>query len=154
MDAIDTLIVARALKAVPAARAFHSANQIIATATIAILALDSERFDTDTIHDTVTNNSRLTCKTAGKYQITAQVRWDSSNTGTYRGVGIRLNGTTFIGFDLSPPPAQPLRQNVTTLYDLAVNDYVEVEVEHDSGVNRTIEVQGNYSPEFSMVRVA
>src|SRR4029077_20051578 len=78
----------------PAARVFHSANQSITTATETTLAFDSERFDTDTIHDTVTNNSRLTCKHAGVYVIGAHVQFDSGAAGGARYVSIMLNGTT------------------------------------------------------------
>src|SRR5262245_40483526 len=66
---------------VPAARAYHSANQSINSGTNTTLNFDSERFDSDTIHDNVTNNSRLTCKTAGKYLICCNVRWASNATG-------------------------------------------------------------------------
>jgi hypothetical protein len=136
----------------PCARVSNTADQSIPHATLTALAFDTERFDTDGIHDTVTNNSRLTCKTAGKYQITAQVRWQSNATG-YREIRIRLNGTTQIcivrqgahGLDM---------QVVTTLYDLGVDDYVEVMVYQNSGGALNVEKVAQYSPEFMMVKVA
>ena len=57
------------------ARAHHSSNQSITNNTFTVLSLNSERWDTDSIHDNSTNNSRLTCNTAGKYIITAGVYW-------------------------------------------------------------------------------
>ena len=48
------------------AHAYHNAAQSINTASETTLALNSERWDTDSIHDTAVNNSRLTCVTPGK----------------------------------------------------------------------------------------
>src|SRR5262245_13632341 len=87
----------------PAVRVFHNANQAIVTATVTALAFNSERIDqagnaADTQHDTVTNNSRLTCKYAGVYDIGACIAWEVVAAGTYRQIGIRLNGTTIIAY--------------------------------------------------------
>jgi hypothetical protein len=138
----------------PAARVYHNAAQTTATSVWLILAFNSERFDTDTIHDTVTNNSRLTCKTAGKYMINSNVEWAGNATGA-RSMTLRLNGATDIAFDdVTPVAAVAFRQNLSTLYDLAVNDYVEVRASQNSGGNLNVNSTGNYSPEFSMVLVA
>ncbi len=73
-------------------RAYHNAGQSIPNSVPTALSLNSERWDTDGIHDNVTNNSRLTCKTAGYYSIMAAVDFTSNNTGN-RVLYIRLNGT-------------------------------------------------------------
>ena len=49
------------------ARVYNTGNLTITNATETALTYNSEHFDTDTIHDTGSNTSRLTCKTAGKY---------------------------------------------------------------------------------------
>lgn len=141
----------------PAARVFHNANQSINDTTATALAFNSERFDTaagasNTQHDTVTNNSRLTCRYAGKYMVSAAVRWGNNSTGTRR-IFLRLNGATLIASDICPA-SNEIDQTITTLYDLAVNDYVEVVVFQNSGGALNVEVQSNFSPEFMMVRVA
>lgn len=138
-----------------AARVYHNANQSIANATDTILAFNSERFDTDVIHDTVTNNSRLTCKTAGKYQITAGIGWAANATG-YRIVHILHNGSVKIASETAPVVSATVNQfqNVTTFYDLAVNDYVEVQVEQTSTAALNVLVLANRSAEFMMVKVA
>src|SRR5262245_22049217 len=79
----------------PACRAYHNAAQALTTGVEASLALNSERYDTDTMHDTVTNNSRLTIKTAGLYIITGHVEFANNATG-YRLGGLRVNNTTTI----------------------------------------------------------
>jgi hypothetical protein len=136
------------------ARVFHNAAQSIANNATAALAFNSERNDTDTIHDTVTNNSRLICKTAGIYQITGQATFAANATGI-REVGIRLNGSTFLADSNKNNVGASIdaRLSVTTIYNLAVNDYVELIVFQNSGASLNVLSAGNYSPEFMMIRI-
>jgi len=135
------------------ARVYNSANLSIPNNTETALALDSEGYDTDTIHDTVTNNSRLTCKTAGKYLIIAQAWWAGNSTG-FRAVTIKLNGATVLAQVLREPVGTyQCRMITTTIYDLAVDDYVEVTVTQTSGAALNVFVAGYASPEFMMQRV-
>ena len=136
------------------ARVYHNANQSIPDATNTALAFNSERADTNTIHDTVTNNSRLTCQTAGVYSITASVEFAANATGI-RSVGLRLNGTTFLSLQRSPSAGASVTAllSVATMYALAATDYVEVIVSQDSGGALNVLAGGNYSPEFQMSRL-
>ncbi len=136
---------------VPAARVYHSAGQSVANATYTILAFDSERFDTDAIHDNVTNNSRLTCKTAGKYLISGNISWDATASGD-RELVIVLNSSPNIAA-VRVNASSYCKQVVTTIYDLAVNDYVELYVMQTSGSPLLVVAAPPYSPEFMMVRV-
>jgi hypothetical protein len=144
----------------PAVRVFHNATQSITTVTATVLAFNSERFDqaggaASTQHDTVTNNSRLTCRYAGIYHIAANVGWQSSTATGFRQVRIRLNGTTYIaGVQGDAGQASTIYQSVSTLYALSVNDYVETVVDHSQGTSINVLATSNYSPEFMMVRVA
>lgn len=144
----------------PSARVTHNANQSIASATVTALAFNTERWDTDTIHDPVTNNSRLTCKTAGKYLIWANINWDASNGGTFREARFRVSG----GSDYALQGAQvangltgggtgAANMILTAIVDLAVNDYVELLVRHDVGAPINVNVVGVSSPEFGMQRL-
>lgn len=45
-------------------------------------------------------------------------------------------------------------QVITTLYDLGVDDYIEVMVYQTSGGALNVEKTAQYSPEFMMVKVA
>jgi len=143
----------------PAVRVFHNVNQSITTGTDTALAFNSERFDqagnaADTMHDTVTNNSRLTCRYAGVYQITGTVGFAANATGI-RQAQIRLNGTTSLVLDRhTTVTANDDYINVSTLYLLAVNDYVELLAFQSSGGALNVLSTANISPEFSMVRVA
>src|SRR5712671_3909345 len=62
----------------PAVRVFHNAAQSTTNITQTVLAFNSERYDqaagaAAAQHDTVTNNSRLTCLYAGIYKITGTI---------------------------------------------------------------------------------
>jgi hypothetical protein len=142
----------------PAVRVYHNTSQSIADGTHVPLAFNSERFDTaggaaSTQHDTVTNNTRLTCRYAGKYMIGACVQFAASSAGVYRIVQIRLNGSTVIGKCIAAASADA-ELTVPTLYDLAINDYVEATALQNTGSSMTIAANANSSPEFWMVRVA
>lgn len=114
-----------------------SASQSITTGTPTAVTWDQESFDTDGAHSTVTNSSRYTVQTAGKYRIYADVEWGSSSAGT-RDISIRLNG---VATDLimnhwggSLPAAnhgQFLAGIVPT--SLIVGDYIELFVAQSSG---------------------
>jgi hypothetical protein len=135
------------------ARVYHSTAQTIPDNTWTVLAFDSERWDTDSIHDNVTNNSRLTCKTAGKYMIEGQVRFDASTVGD-RALKITLNGTDVIVLQQLPPtPSGGWVNQVLTIYNLNVNDYVEFLVLQSSGGNLDVTVNALWSPEFMMQRI-
>lgn len=110
----------------------------IVSSTDTVIPWDAESFDTDTIHDTVTNTSRLTAKTAGYYSIGATVRWENNNVGSIHQTRIRLNGTTDIEW-AELTPVSPLTQKVLTVYQMGVGDYVEIVVRHDSGSNRLLQ---------------
>ncbi len=135
------------------ARAYHNANQNIPNLTPTVLALNNERYDTDTIHDNITNNSYLTCKTAGKYVIIANIRWNSNPTG-YRTIWIRLNGATVLGLtQINAVQTGTLEIILATIYPLAVTDYVEVLAYHNRGSAQTVQIASNYSPDFMMQRI-
>lgn len=134
----------------PACRVYHNAAQSIPNVTGTLLAFNSERYDTDTMHDTVTNNSRITIKTAGLYVVTLNFTWPTNGTGERR-ASIFLNGATQIAFS-STSPAQITTDNgicLATIYKLAVNDYLTVQVYQSSGGALNVNSGSNYSPEFA-----
>lgn len=139
--------------AVPACRVTHNVGQSIPTSALTALAFNTETYDTDSIHDTSTNNSRLTCKTPGKYKMHACVGLDGNATGT-RELYIRLNGgSTYIAIDSRPPTGTSVPFcNIVGEYQLALNDYVEVMMQQTSGsFLSTLAYSG--TPSFSMERI-
>ncbi len=118
------------------AKAGRDSNQTISNDTATALIWNVEEYDTDSMHDVSTNNSRMTCNTAGKYLITASISWGSNDEGL-RDVSILKNNTTYISFVRSGRDGETRypdeRQNVNVIADLAVNDYVEIIVSQTSG---------------------
>jgi hypothetical protein len=142
-------VVGVAAEQLPSARVFHTSAQAIPNNTFTALNFGSERWDSAAMHDTVTNNSRITCRVAGEYDIGASVHFAANATGN-RFVLLRLNGVTSIGADGSPNfgASQTAYLNTATRYRLAVGDYIEVVVYQDSGGSLNTAVTGNISPEF------
>lgn len=135
------------------ARVYHNAHQAIPNSTSTILSYNSERYDTDAIHSPTVNNSRLTCKTAGKYVINTQIAWETI-VGGRRNIVILLNGATSIANEWRNAMVGGIcRHQIATIYHLAVNDYVETRVYHDQGAPLNVVCTSQYSPEFQMQRI-
>ena len=140
----------------PAARV-RRGDVSIPNGALTTLLFDIEDFDTDNIHSTVTNTERLTCRTAGKYLIMAQVEWAVSALGTFRQIKVshtRSGIEDDIIIHGQAPSAIILNQHVVAaLYDLLVNDFLLLRVQQDSGVSLNIVGSATWTPIFSMVRV-
>jgi hypothetical protein len=137
------------------ARVYNSSNISVAHAALTALTFDSERYDTDSIHSTVSNTSRLTCQTDGKYLISANIHFASSAAGTSRAIIIELNGSgTYIAFDSRRPVSgDATRLSISTIYDLSAGNYVQLIPYQDSSGSLNVLASGNYSPEFMMQRI-
>ena len=113
-------------------RVKDASTQSIATATDTKINFDQEDFDTDGMHDNSTNNTRLTCKIAGKYVLGGQVAIASGSG--YRMIEIRLNNSTTIAYQSwGAISGGDGCMEVVTTYDLDVDDYVELRVAQYSG---------------------
>lgn len=119
---------------------YHSTTQSVNSSTDTKLEFNTEHFDTHGFHSTVSNTTRITIPSglAGKYLIGGSVIWDGNTTGT-RFLGIRKNGAAIPGANAKgQPPTPGLVQNTHIFIDLAVNDYIELNVWQDSGGSRTV----------------
>ncbi|GAH55954.1 unnamed protein product, partial [marine sediment metagenome] len=97
--------------------------------------------------------SRLTAKTAGKYIISAALRWDSNAVG-YRQHGLRLNDATWLAYNQGNPCSTSAHiVSFSTIYELDVGDYVEIPVYQSSGVPINITNVTAYGLEFMMQRI-
>lgn len=138
------------------ARVNKSGLQTISTGTATAITFDQERFDSDAFHSTVTNTSRMTIPSGmdGYYLIGGNINWAGGATGI-RDIAIRLNGTTYIAYQREEGlDSNDLPMNITTFYQLAAADYVELYVNQTSGGNLNVFSSANYSPEFWITRVA
>lgn len=113
----------------------HSTTQNIATSTWTVLSGNTENYDTDGMHSTVTNNSRATVNTAGKYIIIAQSLFAANVTGI-RQMRLIVNGSTSYDVaNMNPVAGTGTRINGSRSLALSAGDYVEVEVWQNSGGN-------------------
>lgn len=129
-----------------ACRVYRTTNQTLTTGVSAPISFDAERFDTDAMHDGLSNTSRITIKTAGKYLIGASLTFDASAVGD-RQLLLRLNGLTLLSNSREPGAANAaITANI--VYDLAVNDYIEALAVQYSGGNLDVLTSGNFTPEF------
>lgn len=89
--------------------------------------LANERFDTDAMHDNVTNNSRLTIVTPGTYLFTGYITFVASATG-YRQIGVRLDGSTYIAVHSTANlgSGASVFLTVATIYSLNAAQYLEL----------------------------
>ncbi|MEV1245079.1 hypothetical protein [Nonomuraea sp. NPDC049750] len=124
-----------------------SANQSIPNGTLTAVTWDLEDVDTDSGHSTVTNNSRYTAQTAGWYHISATIGWANGSINGAREVFLWKNGdgsTRQSRADKCPTNGEIFGRswvNISGHINLAVNDWVEIQVWHNSGA--AMDVAGN-----------
>lgn len=137
-----------------ACRVYNSVNIATVSGTNKLLTFDREDFDTDTMHDLVTNPGRITFKTAGKYIVILGVSW-SANATNRRIAWIKKNGANAVARTGSDSPGNSTYEmNVVTPLDVEINDYVEAWVYQNSGAAVVIAAQAAYSPYFSAHRTS
>ena len=122
------------LQSPPRCRAYQSAAQTLTTAVSAAVTLDAEDIDTEAIHSTVTNNSRMTIVTAGRYRVMAGVTFSSNATG-YREVLVKKNGTTVFYIRSATTSAGAPCLTTTDEVLCSAGDYIEMYALQTSGGN-------------------
>lgn len=119
-------------------RASLSSAQSINNTSETVLQLAAEAFDSDpdgAMHDLVTLNSRIYCRTAGVHRAAGFAEFAANATGTRKAL-IRLNGSTIIGGDsrlACTEGGQSTYVNAAGDYLFAAGDYVELYVYQASG---------------------
>lgn len=102
-----------------------------------IITFDTEDFDTDAYHSTVSNTSRLTAPTTGYYMVGGQIRYESNATGS-RSLDIKVDGTTYVATGFRDNSGDILDLSNSTLVHLTAGQYVELGSFQSSGANRLI----------------
>jgi hypothetical protein len=111
-----------------------SANQAITNNTDTAITWNTENFDTDAYHDNSSNTSRFTIPAgkAGKYLLSGAISWGAA-TGTIRSVKIFKNGSILNQLAQFAGTNDGAISAISNVYDLAVNDYLEVYARQNSG---------------------
>lgn len=137
----------------PACRAYHNVNVSMANSAETVVSLNSERWDTDAMHSTVTNNNRIMVNTSGLYLVTFNFKFAASATGERMGRIRWTSGvsTIVIGeeWDNSPSGGQPMATAIATVYKAAVADYFDTSVFQTSGGALNLLSDNNNSPELT-----
>jgi len=122
---------------------YRSAAKTITTATPTAIDWDTEGYDVGAMHDTVTNNTRVTVNGAasgrGTIRLLTQVQWAAGVTG-YRQLQVRKNGATVLGEDTRGGTVTIVTTQQCAAVDNApaAGDYYEVIVTHTQGANLNV----------------
>ena len=120
----------------PACSVSHSTTQSLTNNTSTSLSADTETFDNDAMHSTVTNNNRITIQTPGRYLLIVTMSFANGTLGS-RAAAFRVNGTTaYPGQFLATTPSpntHTLEMNAARTLVLAAGDYVEARAYQDNG---------------------
>ena len=121
--------------------AYHSTAQTLTTGTWTAINLQSEVFDNvqsgdSPMHDNVTNNTRITIRTTGIYEVTGQVQFVVNST-AYRMARIVQNGSTILTENhQGAVPTVSTSVGITAQWcPLTAGDYIELFGYQASGGN-------------------
>ena len=134
-------------------RVYHSESQAIPDDTWTRVVFDSEAWDTDTMHDVVTNTDRLTCKTAGIYIVTFTCVYAPDADGQRRIYLTHSGGEHFAVLKFMPFTDYYTLNTITGIIELAVDEYVYVQTIQDSGGGLDILSAGDFTPEVAIHRI-
>lgn len=116
-----------------AARVYRSSTQSVNNISWTAITFDSETRDDGGFHSTSSNTDRMTAPATGWYQISANIEFVASSTGS-RMVRFYLNGTTEIArAALASIATYSTFVPLTATYYLTASDYVTCDVFQDSG---------------------
>jgi len=132
------------------ARVVRQFNQSIPSGLNTAIALSGGRYNASGIW-TAGSSTRFTCNTAGKYLIGGCLSFAAGGTGI-RQIAILLNGVTYIAAQQGP--ANATNYSICTVYNLAINDYLQMMAYQDSGAALDVASISAYSPEFYMQLLA
>jgi hypothetical protein len=138
---------------VPAAQVSSAGGQKVPSGQLVALGFDQERYDSDTIHDATQGPTRLTCKTAGRYAVSASVEFAANAKGS-RQVIVRRNGREQVAAMRVPAVQGETTQITFTAppVELQAGDYLELMVRQTSGQVLEVPAKGELPLAFSIAR--
>ncbi len=120
-------------------RAYQTGVTALTTSWVSC-AFAAENFDTDTMHDNVTNNTRITFTHAGTYVVGGTV---GTVANTVLGGRIRVDGTTVIAAEVQGNSGAGERVSLSTIYTFTAGQYVELQG-YASTQNSTGDAETNF----------
>lgn len=143
------------LAVLPQARVFHSVAQSLTNLADTALTFDSEHWDLGPGSEQHSTGAptRLTCRTAGLYDLLGMVRFASNTTGTRQlkfRVTLAAGGTLLVASVIDEASGSGSHDMVLPgQWRLAVNDYVELLALQNSGGSLDVLRVANISAEFA-----
>lgn len=133
----------------PTVSVFRSIATSIANDTTTVVQFSSVNYDTDNMHETVTNPSRITFTTAGIYIITFNCMWDKDPDGD-RAAYIRKNGLSYLGIEAKHAGDADLfvGHSLTIQDNFGAGTFIECLVKQDSGAALNL-IVSEFSPTFT-----
>lgn len=135
IDSLGRIKFVMSFASVPRAQVYKSAAQTLTNNTFTYLTFDVDYIDTDGIHDTATNNSRLTCITPGDYFFYGQVYFAANATSTRRVLVEKNRTTTHADVGRVAESTGATRINFHGMVTLVAGDYLELDAIQISGGN-------------------
>lgn len=128
----------------PRVHAWDTTGNVCVIGVAKLILFDAETYDTDNMHDPVTNNSRITFTTAGRYDVNIMITMPAIGAYTQMDLNIRLNsgGSSAGGSSLRSQPYSDTIQAMPTIIFpfkrvFVATDYIEVFLTQSSSANRT-----------------
>lgn len=154
LDGLHAADISAGATAYTGAKVYNSANITLTNNVASALNFNSEEWDTENIHSTSSNTSRLTCITAGIYLATGMV-WFTANANGQRNIYVVKNGTTYVAQanESTPTSSASAILNVSVEVALEVDDYVELYAYQNSGDNLDVRYLSERTPYFMMHKI-
>jgi hypothetical protein len=123
----------------PSCSVFNSGPQSVPNASFTAMTANSERWDTDGMHSTVSNTARITATTAGRYTFNTTMTFTANATGA-RAIGYAVNGGATVQVQAHDNAGGSVNSVLSASFDLvlAATDFVEVQAWQPSGGNLNI----------------
>lgn len=127
----------------PSCAVYNSASVLVAHNTFTVMNANTELWDTDTMHSTSSNTSRIVATTAGRYQLNVTMRF-GINTTASRAVAYKVNGGSEIQLAAHPAATSGIESVLTgsAMIVMSAADYVESVSYQNSGGNLDVILQG------------
>ena len=128
----------------PAFRASRGSNQTVSNATDTVILFDTENYDTDSAYDPSTGRFTVPSGEAGKYLITANLRFNSS-TSNRNALDIKINDSSSGATASEWTSGQYGTLILTTTYVLSVGDFINVRYYQSSGGSIEVRTESFFS---------
>lgn len=133
-------------------RLFDTSDQAITTGAAGNdITFASEDYDTNGFHSTSSNTQQIVIPSGlgGTYHVTAQARFDTVTTGTYRRIRILVNGSVFAEALGEPESTGWLGLHASADYNFFAGDVITLRADHDRGSN--LNIKGTNEPSLLML---